>query len=87
MGNLLIPDLEDDLAERLRQRAVAHGRSPEAEARFILDQALGTREDSGKTLGSLVSELFGPEHGFDLESYLPPREPMREPSSVDHDAA
>lgn len=40
MSQLLIPDVEDSLLERLRQRASAHGRTTEAEAKAILAAAL-----------------------------------------------
>ncbi|HUY87853.1 MAG TPA: hypothetical protein VMV10_03870 [Pirellulales bacterium] len=40
MSNLLIPDVEESVIERLRQRAAAHGRTPAVEAKVILQEAL-----------------------------------------------
>ncbi len=40
MANLLVRGIEDDLVQRLREQAAAHGRSAEAEHRAILRQAL-----------------------------------------------
>ncbi|HEX4368318.1 MAG TPA: hypothetical protein VH023_15880 [Rhodopila sp.] len=40
MGNLLVRGVDDDLIKRLKGRAMAHGRSAEAEHREILRRAL-----------------------------------------------
>jgi antitoxin FitA len=40
MANLLVRGVEDDLVQRLREQAAAHGRSAEAEHRDILITAL-----------------------------------------------
>jgi plasmid stability protein len=40
MPNILIPDIKDTVLTRLRQRAVANGRSPEEEAKAILRDVL-----------------------------------------------
>ena len=57
-------------------RAAQHGHSMEAEARAILRAALA-RSSRPETLTSIMRELFGPEHGVELE--VPPREPEDEP--------
>lgn len=81
MAELTIPDLGTDLTERLQRRAHAHGRSPEAEARAILDAALlHDAGKSGETLADLAQRTFGPDHGFDLDPYLPAREAIPEPA-------
>jgi len=46
MGNITIPELEDSVLRTLEQRAAAHGRSPEAEARAVLAEALGLDRDA-----------------------------------------
>jgi plasmid stability protein len=79
MASLVVRDLADEVKDRLRVRAASHGRSMEAEVRAILTEALMSETKRERTLGDLVAELFGPEHGFDLEPYLPDREPGREP--------
>ena len=40
MAQLLVRNLDDELVRRLKMRAVAAGRSAEAEHRLILEQAL-----------------------------------------------
>jgi plasmid stability protein len=63
MAQLLIRKLDDDAKERLKARAKKHGRSLEAEARAILeDAANGTpakrsaKEEKG--LGTRIAERF-----------------------------
>ena len=46
MGQLVIPELEATLLQRLHARASAHGRTAEAEVRVILQDAL-TAVDGG----------------------------------------
>ena len=46
MSQLLIPDVAESLLQQLRERAARHGRSIEAEARGILENAL--RPDPAK---------------------------------------
>jgi plasmid stability protein len=40
MPALLIPEVDETLLVRLRQRAAVHGRTPEAEAKLILLESL-----------------------------------------------
>ncbi len=47
MSHLLIPDLEEKAFLRLNELAAAHGRSAEAEARAILEEALRLQHASG----------------------------------------
>ena len=42
MATILIPDVEDGTLSRLRERATAHGRTPEAEAKAMLEGLLQT---------------------------------------------
>ena len=48
MAQLLVRNLDDDLVRRLKMRAVAAGRSAEAEHRLILEQALRSDLDAFK---------------------------------------
>ena len=80
MTSLLVRNLDSSVKERLRVRAARHGRSMEAEARAILEAAVA---GEGETLADLVARHFGPEHGFDIEPYLPPRPPPHEPPSFE----
>ena len=57
-GNLHVRNLEDDLIARLKRRAARHGRTPEAEHREILRQALaGEDEPSFETLAADLRKL------------------------------
>ena len=80
MATLVVRNLSNDTKERLRIRAARQGRSLEAEARAILDAAVPGADPGSETLGQLVARYFGPEHGVDLDPYLPPREPIRDES-------
>jgi hypothetical protein len=47
MSAILIPHVDDTLLARLRERAAASGRTPEAEAQLILREALQSVPPSG----------------------------------------
>lgn len=76
MASLTIRNLPPTVKERLRVRAAQQGHSMEAEARTILQTALEAPPKPKETLSDLMREMFGHEHGIDLE--LPPREPERD---------
>ena len=69
MASLSIPELDDEIYERLQAQAARHRVSIEEEVRQILTQAVSPPE----RMGELFLKIFGPERGADLE--LPPREP------------
>ena len=77
MASITISDLDDSLKTRLKIRAAEHGRSMEDEARCILLDALD--RERPRTLVDLALEIFGPEHGADLEPHpsVEPREPPK----------
>jgi plasmid stability protein len=78
MGSLTIPLLDEPLETALRARAARHGRSPEEEARAILQGALGAEPvPVEESFGYAIRKLVEPHGGFELD--LPPREPMRAP--------
>jgi antitoxin FitA len=78
MGTLTIRNIDDALKDRLRQRAIHHGRSIEAEVQCILREAIGDEPaPSQPNLGEAIRRLFAPLGGVDLE--LPPRDALREP--------
>ena len=79
MASITIRNLDDDVKTRLRVRAADNGRSMEEEARLILRDVVG-RKPSSRNLMTIIRSHFGPA-GVDLE--LSPREPGREPPSVD----
>lgn len=74
MARLTIHNIEDELKERLRIQAAKHGRSMEEEARTILRRAVGGI--TGPELLKLSENLFGPNHGVELD--LPSRTSERE---------
>lgn len=69
MPSLRISQLDDEVCERLRARAVEHGVSLEEEARQIITKSVSAPE----RIGDLFLEIFGSAGGSDLE--LPSREP------------
>ena len=73
MASLTIRRLDDEVKEALRVRAARAGRSMEDEARTILTQAV--RGMDGPRLLKRVEQLFGQEHGVELEETL--QESMR----------
>lgn len=58
VAQLLIRKISDDIKERLRQGALRHGRTLEAEALHILRNALKTDEATRIDLGSRIAARF-----------------------------
>jgi plasmid stability protein len=73
MASLSVRKIDDEVVERLKARAAAHGVSTEEEVRRILRDAVTTPE----RLGELARRLFGSEHGVELD--IPPRQPHEPP--------
>jgi len=80
MASMTIRDIDESLKARLRVRAAKHGRSMEDEARDILRAALSAQPSRTRTVVDSIRARIEPLGGVDLE--IPPREPMREPSSM-----
>ena len=82
MASITISDIDDDLKQRLKQRAV-HGRSMEAEARGIPEDALGTRPPApvSGNLADAIRAIVEPLGGIELEPF--PRQPVREPPTFE----
>ena len=57
MPELLIPDVEESIHQRLKDRAAAHGRTAEAEARTILTEALRGAADPWATVDAVRERL------------------------------
>ncbi|MBV1696010.1 MAG: plasmid stabilization protein [Hyphomicrobiales bacterium] len=83
MTTLTIPDMDDDLAQRLRARAAVHGRSVEAEARDILEDALGVKQPAAApdNLYAAIRAIVEPLGGIELEPF--PRQAMPEPPNFE----
>lgn len=83
MTDITITDIDDDLRQRLKQRAAQHGQSMQAEARDILRDALST-EPSAAVPGNIaeaIRAIVEPLGGIELEPF--PRQPVREPPSFE----
>jgi antitoxin FitA len=75
MASLSVRKLDDETLARLRVRAASRGVSMEEEARRILKAAVAAPE----RLGDVALQIFGPQHGVDLE--LPEHAP-HEPTAI-----
>ncbi len=58
MAQLVVRNLDDDVKQRLKKRAAAHGISMEAEIRLILANTLKEEKRSSLGLGSIISARF-----------------------------
>ncbi|MET3755390.1 plasmid stability protein [Rhizobium binae] len=74
---MTIRNLDDWLKQRLRLRAVAHGRSMEDEARDFLRTALATNEPIARNLADAIRTRLLSVGGIELD--IPRHEPIREP--------
>ncbi|HEY3560187.1 MAG TPA: Arc family DNA-binding protein [Kribbella sp.] len=70
MAAITVRSLDDDVKHRLRIRAAKHGRSMEAEARAILEDAVA-EEDEPKNWLIALHERFAELGGVELD--IPPR--------------
>ena len=50
MAELLLKDVSEETVRRLERRALAHGRSVEAEHRTLLERALGEAEAADRSM-------------------------------------
>jgi antitoxin FitA len=65
MSAIVIRNLSPETHQALQSRATQHGRSIEAEARAILDEAV--RPSARMKLGSALARLAHPFGGLDLD--------------------
>ena len=73
MPGLSVRKLDEETLSRLRIRAAKNGVSMEEEARRILKDAVG----APNRLGDFALQIFGPDHGIDLQlAERPPHEPV-----------
>ena len=63
MAAITVRNLSDETHRALKARAVAHGRSTEAEVRSILDAAVS----DGPKLGSILASIGQDVGGVDLD--------------------
>ena len=87
MTDITITDIDDELGQRLKQRAAQHGRLMQAEARDILRDALGVEQPAPGTavvpdnLYEAIRAIVEPLGGIELEPF--PRQPVREPPNFE----
>jgi plasmid stability protein len=87
MSSITIRKLDPAVKERLRVRAAEHGHSMEAEAREIIQSAIGSAsadllpKRTGADLVARIRARFEPLGGVELE--LPTRDKTREPPRFD----
>ena len=84
MASITIPNIDDNLRQRLIERAAKRGHSMEAEAREILEDALGDKEPVTtvpKNLYDAIRAIVEPLGGIELEPF--PRQAIREPPDLD----
>lgn len=77
MAAMTIRNLSDETHRALRQRAIQHGRSTEAEVRAILDEAAGPPVRLG--VGTALVEAFREFGGVELDI----RRDSTPPESID----
>ncbi|MEO1610509.1 MAG: plasmid stabilization protein [Pseudomonadota bacterium] len=70
----MIRNLDDDVKEKLRVRAAAHGHSMEAEARAVLEASVAEDAEQKRSLGDIFDEHFGVDVRADLTEHLPKRD-------------
>ncbi len=69
MISISVRKIDNEVAQRLRARAAAHGVSMEEEVRRIIKQAVTSPEN----LGDIAVSFFGKKNGVELE--LPEHQP------------
>ena len=74
-----IRKLDEEAAARRRARAANRGVSMEEEVRSILRRSVS----APKRLTDPATEIFGPNHGIDLDPALPTRVPHPPPDLLD----
>jgi antitoxin FitA len=83
MSDITIRDIDDDLKQRLKQRAAQHGQSMQAEAHDILRDALSTEPSAAvpANIADAIRAIVEPLGGIELEPF--PRQPVREPPTFE----
>ncbi|MCL1801472.1 MAG: toxin-antitoxin system antitoxin subunit [Promicromonosporaceae bacterium] len=79
MAQLLVRSIDDDVKQRLRERAASNARSLEAEARAILTNAVEPSRESFGDAWANLAETYRKEHGG-VDLVIPDRLPPREVS-------
>jgi antitoxin FitA len=83
MASVTTMNIDEAVAQRLKARAAAHGRSMEAEAKDILSTALGGElpERVPDNLNDAIRAIVEPIGGIEFE--LAPRQLVRDPPNFE----
>jgi plasmid stability protein len=81
VASMTIRNIDEKLKARLRVQAARHGRSMEDEARDILRTALASGAARAATLVKSIRGRVQPLGGIELQ--IAPREPMRDPLTLE----
>jgi len=79
MASFTIPDVDEELEQRLRLRATKHGWSSEEEARYILESTLRPEGLLGAAELLAAIRADAAAYGGIDKLRLPPARPVREP--------
>lgn len=82
MAAISVRDLDEDVAARLKVRAALHGRSMEAEVRFIFTGAVLDTEDEGPNFAQALRTRFAAVDGVEL--LVPVRKDMPQAANLLH---
>ena len=80
MATLTIRNLDDKIRDFLRQQAARHGRSMEAEVRFIIEQTVARQQTNPGKVARKIQERFAEAGGAD-DLVLPERAAVPEPEN------
>jgi plasmid stability protein len=68
MSELLVDEIEQDVLEKLQERARCHGRSTTEEIRYILRNAVASENIAPVGMGTQLAEIF---HGVGIDDEIP----------------
>ncbi len=80
MATLTIRNLDDKIRDFLRQQAAKHGRSMEAEVRFIIEQTVARQQTNPGEVARKIQKRFADIGGAD-DLEIPVRTTMPEPEN------
>lgn len=67
MAQILVRNLDDGCVERLKSRAIANGRSLQAEAKLILEQITRVDATTARALADRLRAAAGPQQSDSAE--------------------
>jgi plasmid stability protein len=70
VAQIIVRNLEDDVLDKLRDRALQHGHSLEKEVRNIVRDAVMQQKSTPKKLGTILAERFAGNSDIDDEPFV-----------------